>query len=248
MPSPDEIQSFYNDPRYATDSYFTSVANLEIEVRAYKRGLAELSALLPVPKRLLDVGCGNGQFIAEASRHGWSCDGVELSHTLAEEACHRTAAAIFELPVEDLDIPDNSYDAITMWDLLEHLAVPRRFMRRAWRALKPGGVLLIYTPDYDRSLLSLLARASYLLTMGRVQVPMQLVFGRAHLIYHSRASIQRLCHETGYDLRHVIFFSSEASRHITYSRWLRYGVETLDLFSSLVRRQYRMLAVCVSTK
>ena len=148
MPSADEIRSYYNDPCYSADPYFT---NSDVDLRAYKRGLAELEHFFLVPGRLLDVGCGNGQFIVEASQRGWRCDGIELSRVLVEEARRRTAAAIFEGPVEALDVPDSTYDVIVMWDLVEHLSVPRSAMGRVRRGLKQAGLLLIYTPDYSRT-------------------------------------------------------------------------------------------------
>ncbi len=102
---------------------------------------------LPAGSRVLDVGCGDGQFVAEAGAMGMDASGLELDPRVVESA----RAAGLDVRLADLvdvarDEP-GSYDAITMSHLVEHLPDPVGFLRAARTALRPGGHLWIATPN-----------------------------------------------------------------------------------------------------
>lgn len=95
---------------------------------------------------LLDVGCATGKFLAMARDIGWHVYGVEVSQYAAE------MAASLGIPVHCGTIENNPYpagffDLITVFDVLEHLIDLKTFMREVKRLLKPGGHLLIYSPN-----------------------------------------------------------------------------------------------------
>ncbi|MBX3271845.1 MAG: class I SAM-dependent methyltransferase [Sandaracinaceae bacterium] len=99
-------------------------------------------------RRLLDVGCGEGQLVATALDERWAARGIDLA-TGAIQVC-----ASFGLPCEVLDFFDASldaerYDVITMSELLEHVPRPGRFLARASSLLAPGGLLYATTPNFD---------------------------------------------------------------------------------------------------
>ncbi|MCX7676191.1 MAG: class I SAM-dependent methyltransferase [Alteraurantiacibacter sp.] len=97
--------------------------------------------------RLLDVGCSSGLFLAEARAAGFEVAGAELSpETSAFARKH------FLLPVHTGDwrnagYADASFDVITLFDVIEHLADPMGELVALHRLLKPGGLLLQSTPD-----------------------------------------------------------------------------------------------------
>jgi SAM-dependent methyltransferase len=100
--------------------------------------------------RLLDVGCGTGQFLAALRRFpGWEVAGVE-PHPHAAAFARRT----FGLPVHTGDLrsapyPAASFDVVTLWDVLEHLSAPLADLAAIRRLLKPDGVLILRTPSAD---------------------------------------------------------------------------------------------------
>lgn len=104
---------------------------------------------LPTPKpcqKLLDVGCGNGDYLALASEAGWVVKGVEPDSKALEVARARG----FEVVQGSLDeIVDSGelFDAITMSHVIEHVHEPVDFVKLAHRCLKPGGILYIDTPN-----------------------------------------------------------------------------------------------------
>jgi SAM-dependent methyltransferase len=97
--------------------------------------------------RLLDVGCGSGQFLARMHGLGWEVVGVE-----PDPAAVHTARATYGLPVVQgtLESPQKDigeFDAVTLLHVFEHVPDPRETLHAAWRVLRPGGRLLIVTPN-----------------------------------------------------------------------------------------------------
>lgn len=96
-------------------------------------------------RRLLDVGCGGGAFLDVARAEGLETAGIELSPeaaAVARRAGHRVTTG----SAEEGGLVAGTFDAATMWDLLEHLDDPRAALVAARDALAPGGRLWIVTP------------------------------------------------------------------------------------------------------
>lgn len=96
---------------------------------------------------LLDVGCGEGFFLSNASRAGYSVRGIELSEDAAEYARREFGLDVEAKPFEELHLPESQFDAVTLWQVLEHVPHPLAILREAHRILKPGGLLAVSTPD-----------------------------------------------------------------------------------------------------
>lgn len=99
-------------------------------------------------KRLLDVGCASGLFL-EAMQYyaGWQVEGVELNQQAAHATSERLGIPVFAGPLEAANFPDATFDAITLWDVLEHLHDPVASLRELRRILKPGGALFVRVPN-----------------------------------------------------------------------------------------------------
>jgi 2-polyprenyl-3-methyl-5-hydroxy-6-metoxy-1,4-benzoquinol methylase len=109
------------------------------------------------PGSLLDVGCGDGLFLAVAQRAGWRADGIEFSPEGA-----RRAAARLKRPIAVGDLASSAllpgpYDVVTLWHVLEHLPEPRPMLEAVRRRLRPGGLLVVAVPNTD----NLPMRAAY---------------------------------------------------------------------------------------
>jgi SAM-dependent methyltransferase len=110
-----------------------------------------------VPRgRLLQVGSGYGLLLDEARRRGYDAEGVELSIEAARYARERLGLPVREMAIEDAELAGESYDAVLLVDVLEHLDDPIATLDRLLTVLVPGGALLIVTPDPS----SLVARAA----------------------------------------------------------------------------------------
>lgn len=105
--------------------------------------------------RLLDVGCATGNFLMVARENGWNVLGIEPVQKAAELARDFYGLEVITGTLESAELPSSSFDAITMWDVLEHLPSPKRAFLRSWELLKPGGNLVFSIPNlisFDRYL------------------------------------------------------------------------------------------------
>jgi SAM-dependent methyltransferase len=96
--------------------------------------------------RLLDVGTGFGFFPVEMKKRGWEAMGVEISQKAMSYAREVLGLTIVPGPLEKTGLPDNDFDAITAFYVIEHLSHPMAFLRECHRILKPGGLLLLRYP------------------------------------------------------------------------------------------------------
>ncbi len=96
-------------------------------------------------RRLLDAGCGFGTFVAMMQVRGWEAEGVDPSPTVVA-AARRKGHRVRLGTLEGLEEADRTYNAITMFYVLEHLPDPIGALRKVAGLLVPGGVLLLRVP------------------------------------------------------------------------------------------------------
>ena len=95
---------------------------------------------------LLDIGCGGGAFMVRMRDRGWSVTGVETDPVAVERA-HARGLDVRQGEVEGAELDDATFDAITMSHVIEHVHDHRRLLERCRGLLKPGGVVVILTPN-----------------------------------------------------------------------------------------------------
>ena len=96
--------------------------------------------------KLLDVGCGYGFFLKEMKLRGWDVEGVEVSQTGRQYSQDKWSIHVYSQPLEDLDIPENSFDVVTLFYLIEHVNDPLVLLREVNRIIRPGGLILLRWP------------------------------------------------------------------------------------------------------
>lgn len=107
-------------------------------------GWEELAAMSP--GHLMDVGCGSGATVALARQLGWDAQGVEMD-SAAVEAAGRAGLEVHEGGYELLREHAQAFDCITCSHVIEHVYDPVDMVRAIHAALKPGGRLLLATPN-----------------------------------------------------------------------------------------------------
>lgn len=113
------------------------------KVRLYREVLGQ------GPRRLLDVGCGNGRFLSLLREYGasdWQLVGIDFDESAAA-ACRSLGFEAYAGRIEDLPIAESSLDAVIMLQLIEHLEDPAAICRAVFRLLRPGGVFVVETPN-----------------------------------------------------------------------------------------------------
>ena len=107
---------------------------------------------------LLDIGCGEGFFLFNASKAGYTTKGVELSQHAATYAREEFGLDVEGKPFEKMHLPEDYFDVVTMWQVLEHLPYPMATLKEIHRILKPGGLLATSTPDIEGIMARILRR------------------------------------------------------------------------------------------
>lgn len=97
--------------------------------------------------KLLDIGCGVGDFLHTAEEHEWDCTGVEPSEDAKFIARKRIRANVITSD-EMEQIPDVTFDLITMWHVLEHVDDLKWQVDQLERLVKPQGRIVIAVPNY----------------------------------------------------------------------------------------------------
>ena len=154
-------------------------------------GRARASQGMP---RLLDIGCGAGDFLAAAAQHGFEIHGMDVSAAAAELAAEWHGIHVDVRQIDD-DPRDNFFDVVTLIGVLEHVLDPKSTLAHAHRLLAPSGIMFVYTPvwgAYD-ALASFAARA----TGGSVARPIDRRINMAHLQILSKRTITTMLQEHG---------------------------------------------------
>ena len=99
-------------------------------------------------KRLLDVGCAVGYFLAAAKRAGFEAEGVEWSDWAAQETRMRFSISVTTGDIFSITGGTQHFDAITLWHMLEHARDPRAVLLAARELLTEGGKVFVELPNY----------------------------------------------------------------------------------------------------
>jgi SAM-dependent methyltransferase len=153
----------------------------------------------PGRARLLDVGCGEGEFLAEMQALGWAVEGIEPSAGGAAVARAR-GVPVVESTFTDVPLAASSLDAITFRLVFEALHDPVSALEACRLALKPGGVLWIASPSLDSEAHRVFGPDWIYLDPPR------------HLVLHSRSSLLRLLSSVGFEVG-----TTHPSRHAPWS-------------------------------
>lgn len=148
-PTPEEMNRHYTPLTYAR-AEGDETSGLAERLDEYNRRLAERAVAGTsdvVPKRALDVGCGDGRFLAQVAAQGWAVEGLETDPVAADLARKRTGGTIHEAPLETVELPEGAFGLVSILHVLEHVPEPRETLAAAWRALAPGGTLLVAVPN-----------------------------------------------------------------------------------------------------
>lgn len=149
-PSKDKIGEYYKSEEYYSHQENKKGFIPRIYEKVKKVNLKHKFRLATQGKqvgKMLDIGCGVGDFLHTAESYGWQCIGVEPSEDAKAIARQRTTANI--LSSEELEnLPDASFDVITMWHVLEHVDDLKWQVAQLQRLIKPEGRIVIALPNY----------------------------------------------------------------------------------------------------
>jgi SAM-dependent methyltransferase len=222
QPRKEELARIYSGK---TGYYATAAISLEKAPGSPAHFLAEILERAGVKGgRFLDFGCSNGHVVSGMLKLGWHAIGIDMNpETLTIARRHGLQVVLGD--VEAQPFLEGAFDAINMGDILEHVISPAACLRAAKRLLRPGGVVVINTPNSDCGF----ARSSLFLTRA-VGFPWPHSEAPYHLYEFNPMSLTVLLQNLGYTIEVVRRYGR---------RGFRYTVGASGYFDELKKRLKR---------
>lgn len=137
-------------------------------------------------RELLDVGAYVGVFVEIAQQAGWNALGIEPS-SWAVEYAKEQGLPVMQGTQDSPELSGRQFDALTMWDVIEHVADPFAELQKAFNLLRPGGYIAVHTMDVDSTMARLLGgRWPWLMAM--------------HIHYFSQRTLSEMMANAGFEI------------------------------------------------
>ncbi len=163
--------------------------------------------------RLLDIGCATGFFLDLARSKGWEVVGSEVSSFSGHYARERLGLDVRLGTLKELRFDPQTFDVVTMWDVIEHVVDPMGELREVRRILRDGGLLSLITPDVG----SLVARI-----LGSRWEEFRRV--REHIYFFSRRTMTEMLRRADFEVLRIesadkVFYLGPAMHRLKYYTW-----------------------------
>lgn len=204
-----------SDPHAQTASplpFYEAMADPEYQREAegrvipFRDILRRINQVGPDSGTLLDIGAATGILMHEAKSKGWQVSGVEPSLWAVAEAQKRYALDIVAGTLESGRFESESFDVVTLLDVIEHVPAPRSLLVEIHRILKPSGLLVLSTPNIGS-------------IIARILGPKWWHIRRAHQYYFTWQTIRRLLAETGFVVVRKRYYPWAFTLHYWFSRF-----------------------------
>lgn len=195
---PDEaLRALYAENYFKGEEYFDYEREESALRKNFRRTLRLIRRYAPDARRLCEVGVAYGYFLDEASKH-YESIGFDISEAAVRRASERFGLDVHCAGFLDQSF-DNLFDVVCLWDTVEHLAEPPRYLAKAHANLRPGGLLALSTGDIGAWTARLRGRR------------WRLIHPPTHLHYFTAESMNTLLTRLGFEtvyLRHRAFWRS----------------------------------------
>ena len=151
QPSSEKLPKYYKSEDYI--SHTDTKRNLFEKVYHFIRGISLkrklklINSFSSEDKKLLDVGCGTGDFLQIAQQNSWTVSGIEPNDDARQIANVKTNDSVYNIE-QLLEFPKQSFDVISLWHVLEHLPNLEERVSILISLLKENGRLIIAVPNY----------------------------------------------------------------------------------------------------
>lgn len=193
LPSAAELSAHYGLDYFQGNPAKFGYVDYAAEEKFLLQSLAGKAARLrrsPGPGRVLDVGCATGGFLRMLGPD-WDRRGIELSRELLESRPPEAGLRVWNGDFLAYPESEGPFDAVTMWDVLDHVPDPAAALRKARALLRPGGTLALNLGDRDSLFARLLGRRWHL------YIP------PTHLTFFTRGSLAALLERAGFRVEEV---------------------------------------------
>ncbi len=193
VPEEDQQARYYESEQYF--SHNTPTISITRMIYDFARQIMVRKKLRLVSRqspqgKILDIGCGTGEFLHQCVKKGWDGYGVEPSRQAREFAIGKHGLRIYDLS-EMMNLSDGTFDVVTMWHSLEHTGTPADYLKMAFRLLTPCGTLVVALPNPESW-----DAFRYSAHWAAWDVP-------RHLFHFTRGAISQLAETNGFTLKHI---------------------------------------------
>ena len=191
----------------------------EYDVDKFTAACQTLEELTP-GRRVLDVGCSIALFLKIAKARGWDTLGLELNRKAVKHAVEVYGLDVRPQLLHEAALAPESFDAVTLWEVLEHVSDPRDVLAQCSAVLKPSGILAILVPNRDALSARIMRQAC------------SCFGGRNHLWYFDIRTLSALLEQTGLEVVKTDTHLSQAEEILTYLNYKNpyYDERTADDF------------------
>ncbi|CAG1064673.1 Ubiquinone biosynthesis O-methyltransferase [uncultured bacterium] len=179
----------YSEPYFNGEVYNDYINEMGSNKAEFRTRLKLVNGILPSRGKLLEIGCAAGFFLKTAKDDGWDVKGIEVSEYAADFGRARLGLDIVCGDIDSLEPGHEQFDAVVMWDVIEHIKDPFGLIRKVRPMLRPGGALFVSTGDTDGLNARIFGKDWFLL-----EPPY-------HLWYFSRRNFRAFLERNGYKVK-----------------------------------------------
>ena len=167
-----------------------------------------LEEYLPRKGRFLEIGCAMGTTLNGFRQRGWNVTGVEPEQWTCEQAIARYGLEVVCAPFEEAGLPRESFDAVLLLHVIEHLNDPFKALKQIADLIRPSGFLVLETPRYDT--------VTFRLLKGRERSVIA-----DHIHYFTRPTMLMMCRDAGFEVQKI----EAVGRTVTVDRLCFYAAK-----------------------
>lgn len=190
-PTAQELSDYYNSEDYWRSYEESPMGGDAFSIQRYDVLKELIRRIVPGLLRkkdrcMLDVGCGYGGLLTVAEKDGWKTAGIEYAQSATKKAKSRIIGRVYNTQLPCSSLESNQFDLVTIYHVIEHLSDPLTTLLEINRVLRPGGILVLETPNIG-SLGSIIMRDGW-----SHLIPPE------HLTYFNRRSIRVALDKSNY--------------------------------------------------
>ena len=204
--TPEIEKEFYEKTYRTTYNNQNAEGIWEASLPEAKKRVLKFMDLYSKYSRILEIGCASGYFLFEVKEHVKSVMGVELTKDYVEFARGKGLDVRESLN----EVPDNSFDLVFMFHVLEHIDDPIHFLKELKEKLSPTGKLIIEVPNVDDVLVS----------VYKIKNHLDFYWEIAHNYYFSKHSLKCVLDQAGYQ---SVIFPLQRYDLSNHMYWMQFG-------------------------
>jgi len=220
MPVADELKKYYPENYYNQGTLSNKIIRI-YSILMEKIKVYEISYYKNSGK-ILDVGCGTGDFLFSFNKNKWDRYGVDVSKEACEIAKSKLGGNIYNNDLIKCKFPEKYFDVITLNHVLEHFEDPLIEMKEIFRILKDDGILFIRVPNIE-SIQFRMTREYWL----HLDVP-------RHLFFYSKKTLEKLLNKAKFETIKISYPFLEYPLDILHSIIRKYNQKNYNKLRNIV--------------